>query len=165
MQITLLPASHLDRPALTNLMQLYLYDFSAVDDVDVDDAGCFRYPYLDSYWNLPDRHPFLIRVAGRLAGFALINRYSRLHDPFDGHAIAEFFVMRKYRRMGVGRSIAMQLFASFPGKWEVASIATNVPAQAFWRSTIDIYTDGRYHEIWLQDARWRGPVQSFTTPP
>jgi predicted acetyltransferase len=145
-------------------MQLYLYDFSAVDDADVDDAGCFRYPYLDSYWNMPERYPFLIRAAGRLVGFTLVNRYSRLHDPFDGHAVAEFFILRKYRRRGVGRSAAMQLFARFPGKWEVASSATNVPAQAFWRSTIDVYTDGRYHEIWLQDARWRGPVQSFTTP-
>jgi predicted acetyltransferase len=161
----LLPAGLLDKPALTNLMQLYLYDFSAVDGADVDASGCFSYPYLDSYWTMPDHHPFLIQVAGCLAGFTLVNRHSRLHDPFDGHAVAEFFIMRKYRRMGAGRTAAMQLFARFPGKWEVASIATNVPAQAFWRSTIDAYTDGRYHEVWLQDSRWRGPVQSFIASP
>ena len=165
MQIALLPAAASDRAALANLIQLYLYDFSEITGADVDERGCFAYPLLDSYWTEAERYPFLIRVDGNLAGFALVNRYSRLLNPFDGHAVAEFFVMRKYRRVGIGRAAAIQLFDRFPGRWEVASIATNVPAQAFWRSTIDMYTGGRYHEVWLQDASWRGPVQSFVAPP
>ena len=165
MQIALLPAAAREKPVLTNLMQLYLYDFSEVNGADVDEVGCFSYPYLDLYWTTPGYDPFLIRVDDRLAGFALINLHSRLHDVFDGHAIAEFFVMRKYRRLGIGRAAAMQLFDRFPGRWEVASFATNVPAQAFWRSTVDTYTDGRYHEVWLQNAKWRGPVQTFVAPP
>jgi len=165
LQIALLPAAAADKPVLANLLQLYLYDFSEVDGTDVDDGGCFSYPYFDLYWTGAGHYPFLIRAFSQLVGFALINRYSRLHDPFDGHAVAEFFILRKYRRRGVGRAAAVQIFDRFPGKWEVASIATNVPAQAFWRSTIDAYTDGRYHETWFQNARWRGPIQSFTAPP
>lgn len=161
MHTALLPAGIAEKPTLSNLVQLYLYDFSPLDGSDVDSAGRFSYPYFDAYWSAPDYHPFLIRADGRLAGFALVNRYSRLHDPFDGRAIAEFFVMRKYRRAGVGRAAAAQLFDRFPGRWEVASSATNVPAQSFWRAAIDFYTDGRYHEIWLQNEQWRGPVQSF----
>ena len=165
MQIALLPAAASDRAALANLIQLYLYDFSEITGADVDERGCFTYPLLDSYWAEAERYPFLIRIESNLAGFALVNRYSRLLNPFDGHAVAEFFVMRKYRRVGIGRAAAVQLFDRFPGRWEIASIATNVPAQAFWRSTIDMYTGGRYHEVWLQDAGWRGPVQSFFAPP
>ena len=161
---TLLPAGILEKPTLSNLMQLYLYDFSALDGADVDACGCFSYAHLDAYWTTTDHHPFLIHVAGCLAGFALINRYSRLHEPFDGHAVAEFFILRKYRRMGAGRVAAIQLFDRFPGRWEVASLATNIPAQSFWRSTIDAYTEGRYQEIWLQNDHWRGPVQSFIAP-
>jgi predicted acetyltransferase len=165
LQIALLPAAVSDRAVLENLIQLYLYDLSEITGADVDEHGCFVYPLLDSYWTEAGRHAFLIRIDANPAGFALVNRYSRLLNPFDGHAVAEFFIIRKYRRMGIGRSAAIQLFDRFPGRWEVASIATNVPAHAFWRSTIDMYTGGRYHEVWLQDANWRGPVQSFVAPP
>ena len=114
MQIALLPAAASDRAALANLIQLYLYDFSEITGADVDERGCFAYPLLDSYWTEAERYPFLIRVDGNLAGFALVNRYSRLLNPFDGHAVAEFFVMRKYRRVGIGRAAAIQLFDRFP---------------------------------------------------
>jgi predicted acetyltransferase len=161
LQIALLPATELDKPALANLVQLYLYDCSELTSADVDDHGCFRYPQLDMYWTEAGRYPFLIRIDNRMVGFALVNRHSRLHDPFDGHAVAEFFVMRRYRRIGIGRAAAMQLFDRFPGRWEIASLATNVLAHAFWRSTLDSYTGGCYDEIWFEDGDWRGRIQSF----
>lgn len=164
MQTAILPATGADRSVLKNLMQLYLYDLSEIEGIDVDERGRFSYPALDLYWTEAGRYPFLIRVDGRLAGFALVSQHSRLTGPFEGHTIAEFFILRRYRRMGVGRAAATQIFDRFPGRWEVATIATNIPAQAFWRSVIDRYTGGRYHEVWLQDERWRGPVQSFVTP-
>jgi predicted acetyltransferase len=165
MQIVLLPAAITDQPALINLMQLYRYDFSEVDGGDVNDQGCFDGYALDMYWAGAGCYPFLIDVDGRLAGFALVNQQSRLHASYDGHAVAEFFVMRKYRRQGVGRSIASQMFDHFPGRWEIASIATNVLAHTFWRSTVDRYTSGHYDEVWFQKDGWRGPVQSFVAPP
>jgi predicted acetyltransferase len=164
MQIALIPAFAPDKPLFATLMQLYLYDLSEFSGADLDEQGCFSDPWLDSDWSKADCHPFLIHVEGRLAGFALVNRYSRLHNPFDGHAVAEFFVMRRYRRRGVGRTAAMQLFDRFPGRWEVASFALNVPGHVFWRGVIDRYTGGRYSETWFQMDGWRGPVQSFVAP-
>lgn len=161
MQITLLSAID-HKPTLANLMQLYLYDRSEIARDDVDDQGRFSYPCFDCYWIEADRHPFLITVDERPAGFALVSRNSRLRMPFEGHVVGEFFVMRKYRYVGVGRAAAIQLFDRFPGPWEVASPAINVPAQAFWRSVIQQYTGGHYTESWLQNATWRGPVQLFT---
>lgn len=165
MQIALHPVAVPDKPVLDNLMQLYLHDFSEISGADADDRGRFDYPQLDLYWTEAGRHPFAIRADGHPAGFALVNRFSPLQDPFEGHAVAEFFVMRKYRRRGVGRAAAMLLFDHFPGHWEVATAASNIPAQAFWRSTIDTYTSGRYQELWLQDDRWHGPIHQFVAPP
>jgi predicted acetyltransferase len=164
MQITLLPAAS-DKPALANLMQLYHYDLSEVNGADVDEHGRFDSARLDAYWTTADCHPFLIRVDQQLAGFALVHRQSRLHNPFDGHSIAEFFVMRRYRRQGVGRAAAMLLFDRFPGAWEVSSCADNVPGHVFWRGVVDHYTGGHYAETWLQTPTWRGPVESFVAPP
>jgi predicted acetyltransferase len=161
LQIALLPATIPDKPALANLMQFCIYDLSEVDGIDVDDQGRFICTCLDMYWTEAGYYPFLIHADSHLVGFALINRHSRILQAFDGHAMTEFFIMRKYRRLGIGRAAAMQLFDHFPGPWEVASSATNIPAHAFWRSTIDSYTSGRYNEVWLQNEDWRGPVHSF----
>jgi predicted acetyltransferase len=165
MRITLLPATASEKPALANLMQLYHYDLSEVNGADVDESGRFDSACLDAYWTEADRHPFLIRVAGQLAGFALAHRWSRLHNPFDGHSIADFFVLRRYRRQGVGRTAAILLFDRFPGAWEVSSSADNVPGHVFWRGVVDHYTGGHYAETWLQTPLWRGPIESFVAPP
>jgi predicted acetyltransferase len=86
-----------DRPVLWRLMQLYLHDFSQIDGLAVNERGEFDYRWFDRYWNEPDRVPLLARVDGEWAGFALV----RLGRP---NQIAEFFVMRKHRRSGLGRT-------------------------------------------------------------
>ena len=79
-------------------------------------------------------------------------------------SIADFFVLRRYRRQGVGRTAAMLLFDRFPGAWEVSSGADNVPGHVFWRGVVDHYTGGHYAETWIQTPNWRGPVESFVVP-
>ena len=133
-----------DKPVLQNLLQLYLHDYTEFgDDDDVDESGRFNYPYLDLYWTEPERRAFFIRADGKLAGFVLVRE--GLGD--EPHSIAEFFVMRKYRRRGVGRIAAHQVFALFPGRWRVQQSPRNMGAQAFWRQVIGEYTGGRFEEI------------------
>jgi predicted acetyltransferase len=164
MQTTLLPVTDTDKPTLANLTQFYLYDSSESNGLDVDAHGCYDASHLTVSWCTADCKLFFIHVDDQLAGFAVVNCAGRLHTSFDGHAIAGFFVLRKYRYIGVGRAAATQLFDRFPGRWEVATFALNIPALAFWRSVIDRYTNGRYDEQWQQVANWRGHIQSFTTP-
>jgi predicted acetyltransferase len=161
MQITLFPITAREKLALANLVQLYHYDLSEFNGADVDEQGCFNNEQLDLVWGAAGHYPFLMRVDMHLAGIALVSQQSRIHGIFDGHTIADFFVLRRYRRQGVGRTAAMQLFDHFPGRWEVSSSAQNVPGHIFWRGVVDRYTGGHYEETWLQTASWRGPVQSF----
>jgi len=164
MQIVLLPAAASDQPALANLIQFFQYDLSEVESIDVDEQGRFSNMQIDSYWTEAGCFPFLIQADSRLAGFALVKRRSLLRSTFEGHAVVAFFVMRRFRRQGVGRAAATTLFDRFPGPWEIASCAPNVPAHVFWRSVIDRYTAGRYAETWLHKPAWHGPVHSFVTP-
>lgn len=60
-----------EKQALKRLMELYIYDFSEFLPLDVDEEGFFGYPYFDEYWSDPARHPFFIKVDGKLAGFIL----------------------------------------------------------------------------------------------
>jgi predicted acetyltransferase len=166
MNIDVSPAGIHEKPILRNLLELYSYDFSAIDGADVDDSGLYGYEHLDLYWEEPDRFPFLVRVDGRLAGFALVRKGTYFPENESGETrpawlIAEFFIMRKYRRRGIGTRVARQLFDRFGGRWEIAELAENDEAQTFWRKVISEYTGGRFFECFVENDRWRGPVQVF----
>jgi predicted acetyltransferase len=96
---------------------------------------------------------------GKLAGFVMVNRKTYLTR--SEWAISEFFIMRKYRRQGVGKDVAFSIFDQFHGKWEVHEIESNVPSQLFWRKVISEYTHGKYSETNLNDERSKGPIQCF----
>ncbi len=161
MNVRIDPASPDARGVLTALFELYVYDFSEILGLDVEDDGRFRLPSLDAYWTDPRCHAFLARVDDRLAGFALIPARSRLTGDESVCDVAELFVMRKYRRRGVGGEVARALFDRFRGPWEVRQKAANHAATAFWLRTIDRYTGGRFEDLSLDDERWQGPAQRF----
>ena len=154
-------ASIEQKPVLQRLMQLYLHDTSEFTGDDANENGMFSYRYFDEYWREPDRFPFLIHSGGSLAGFVLVNSHTVLLDQRAGRSIAEFFVMRKYRRQGVGRHAAFYTFERFPGQWEVREHDKNLAGQSFWRSVIGEYTGGEYSEAILNDHSWVGPIQTF----
>jgi predicted acetyltransferase len=150
-----------DRARLAALFELYAYDFSEILGFDVGDDGRFGYPYLDAYFSEPRRHAFLFRVDGKLAGFALVQRRSQLSGDERVHDMSEFFVMRHYRRHGVGDHAAVWLFDHFRGPWEVREKPENHGATVFWRRIIARYTGGAFEDLVLDEERWHGPVQRF----
>ncbi len=154
-------ASISEKLIMRHLIQLYSYDFTEFDGVDADEYGLYRYDYLDHYWTEEKRHPYLVRVAGKLAGFALI-KVNHKDDGTLSPYMAEFFIMKKYRGKGIGQVVAFYLFDLYPGEWEVSEIAQNYPAQAFWRKIIGRYTNGQFEEQMLEDG---DIVQIFETPP
>jgi predicted acetyltransferase len=164
MEIDVHIATPTEKPILRNLMELYLYDYSEFDGADPGPDGLYGYPYLDQYWMEKDRYPFLIRKDGKLAGVVLVTRYNYLSGELDHWVIAEFFIMRKYRSGGVGEFAAQQIFDRFPGDWQVGQINENVSATVFWRKVIQRYTGGKFQEVLLDNERWRGPVQIFSSP-
>jgi predicted acetyltransferase len=162
MAVILSPASVNERGVLANLMQLYVYDWSEILPLDVGPDGRFAEHAIDSYWQDDWRHPFLLRVDGALAGFALVAGRSRLTGQPGIHDMAEFFVMRRYRRRAVGLTAARAAFDRFPGPWEIRQRPDATAATAFWRRAIAQYTGGAYREVAWNDAAWTGPVQFFT---
>ena len=92
--VTLTQVPESQRQIITNLMQLYKYDFSEFAEVgsrygEVGPDGRFTYEGLDSYWREDGRVPLTVEADGRLAGFVLVNRWSALNRLLD-HAVAEF---------------------------------------------------------------------------
>lgn len=148
-----------DGPLLANLLELYIHDLSAVfSELEIGADGRFGYRRLPLYWSDPgQRLPFLIRASGRLAGFALVQRRSTTDAATQRYDLAEFFVLRRYRRRGVGRQAASLLWERLPGQWTVRVAEDNRNALAFWRPVIESFANGRVTESTsVQDARdWR----------
>jgi len=161
MHIELIPAAESQKSVLRQLMELYNHDFSEYTHDDVDEHGYFGYTYLDHYWTDDTRHPFFIKVDGNLAGFVLVRQHCEYTTNEHAHDIAEFFVMRRYRGLGVGRKVAALTFNAFPGEWEVRVYHSNKPAFPFWRKVIDGYTGGKftYHPDPTED--WNGVGYTF----
>jgi predicted acetyltransferase len=163
--ITIIPVPTEQSDILERLMELYLYDFSEFDGSEIGPDGRYGYFPLRLYWIEAHRHPFFIRVGGKLAGFVLVSRYNYLNGGDDNWVIAEFFVLRKYRRHGIGTRVACLAFDRFPGSWQVGQIPENTSARVFWRNVIEAYTGGQFQELFLDNEYWHGSVQIFHTPP
>lgn len=135
MKIEILPAQVEDKPVLGHLLQLCLHDYSEFNGKEVNDHGLFDYPYLDYYWIEPGRYPFLVWVEGTLAGFVLVRQLEQdMAEPL--WQMAEFFILRKYRRRGIGREVAHRVFDRFEDRWQVIPQEGNLPAQAFWEHVL-----------------------------
>jgi predicted acetyltransferase len=155
------------RETLANLVQLYIHDFSeflsGTRKLAVEEDGRFAdLLRLDEYWSEPDRSVWFIRAGGQLAGFALLNERSHCDRPVDFN-IGEFFVMRTFRRDGVGARAAMDLIATHPGQWEIAVSARNTPALAFWPRVIASAAAQDVEHLQGDGKQWTGPIWRFVS--
>ena len=162
--VDLAEAAPADRPVLDRLLQLYEYDFSEYGGIDLDSTGAFETLDTAGVWG-PDDRVFFLRVDGRLAGFAYVTRHASYAGDGETTLLAEFFVLRKYRRRGVGERAARAVFDRFPGRWELATARGNEGARVFWRRVIGRYAGGAFVELPDGCARWDGPIWAFETPP
>ena len=143
------------------MLELYQHDLSDIWDQDLDCHGEYGYS-LDRYWDEEGCHPFVVLVSGRHAGFALVDQRVRIGT--EGHWMDQFFVLKKYRRRGIGQLLAKSVFTALPGRWEVGQMPQNVAAQAFWRGVISEYTKGRFKEHDVRSGSWQGVIQVFESP-
>lgn len=143
MNIQVVPVSIEEKEILKNLLEKYDYEFSQYDGRDVNALGLYGYDYLDHYWVEQNRYAFFIKVDGKLAGFVMINDYPEVVSDTQ-YTLSEFFVMHKYRKLGVGRHAAYHVFDKFKGKWQLKRHPKNLSSVYFWNAIVKDYTKGKY---------------------
>ena len=135
-----------EAPVLENLYEFLLYDLARYFGFDAQPDGSYgRADRIDRYWtgDFTVHVPWLGEAP---AGFAIIGRADRVIEDRAGRDIAEFFVVRKVRRRGLGRLMARHVWSMYPGDWLVRVAVVNEPAVPFWRSAIAEYTENAFEE-------------------
>jgi predicted acetyltransferase len=136
MLIEVIPIKEEEKLILSHLLELYHYEFSDFEKTDVNALGLYGYSYLDYYWTEDRRFAYFIKVDGHLAGFAMVCDYCYVSKDPSTNFIAEFFVMRKYRRQGIGLKVATDVLKRHPGKWELTVHPDNTRSHHFWEKVI-----------------------------
>ncbi len=124
-----------DDKLVKNLLNHYLHDMAEWFKFDSDEDGFYAYDE-----DLESNIVFIAHHGAFPAGLALVRK---VDDQFDMH---EFFVLRRYRRMGTGRAFCDQIWEQLPGQWQVRVFAENKPAVPFWKEVISSYTNNQCSE-------------------
>jgi hypothetical protein len=104
--------------------------------------------------------PLVIAKASEPVGFAMVVRVTgatgasapRREAGVSGTAapsryrMAEFFISRPNRGLGIGRSAVQLILDRFAGRWEIIEYLRNPDAVRFWRRVVSVYTRGQYQE-------------------
>lgn len=85
--------------------------------------------------------PFLIRANHTLAGFILLEtgQFAPKKTGEDYYLSEFFFILKKYRRKGVGKQAVQQLWRRYPGKYLLGELHQNEAAIKFWTSLYEAY--------------------------
>ena len=145
MSVELKNVSAADKSIVEHLFQYYLYDMSEFSGWPLSDAGTFTYPsdLLPPYWENPNHHPYFIVSEGEIAGFALVRRSPKNDHVWD---MGQFFVLRKFRGLGLGREAFSQALQMHQGDWQVRVLPNNQAAHRFWKTSISDVSNGAYCE-------------------
>jgi aminoglycoside 6'-N-acetyltransferase I len=136
-----------DREVITNLTTYFRYDLLPFADdgglrmnrfgiVADDDASTHAESVRGEavWWSKPGiLLPMLIAVNDEPAGFADVARPPHASPSVD-YRIEDFFIVNKWRRVGVGREALRLIVERYPGRWEVGWLPKNEPAARFWRA-------------------------------
>jgi predicted acetyltransferase len=134
-------ASENDRRWIQSVYRDYLDDLAP-------DTGIF--PVLGQilrWFGDPNVFPLVIVKAAEPVGFAMVARAPpTLLQPKVDYRMAEFFIARTRRRLGIGETAVQLILSRFAGRWEITEYLRNATAVSFWRRVVATYTQGKYQE-------------------
>ena len=158
MHLELRKANPEDFPALQQMLELYQYDISDIYLQDTDAEAKYGYN-LDRHRQDQRFHAHVALEGSQYIGFALVA--PAIVTRKEGSWLEQFFILKRYRRSGAGRALALHVFQSYPGLWEVGQMPANHAAQAFWHQVIGTATAGAFVELQVTEGWWQGVVQQF----
>ncbi|HEY1874139.1 MAG TPA: GNAT family N-acetyltransferase [Steroidobacteraceae bacterium] len=113
----------------------------------------------------PNTFPLVIVKGSEPVGFARVLRaVASAAQPRIDYRMAEFFVLRTRRRLGIGQTAVQLILSRFAGRWEISEYLRNTAAVSFWRRVVASYTRGTYQER-IVNGEVRQVFDSGRSPP
>ena len=128
-----------ERRWIENVYPFYLHDLSEFSEsiYHLNEEGLWRPDYLPVWFSMPGARPLVLRDGDERIGFAFVGQEPFSYRSFDvDQRLSEFFILRSCRGRGLGRAAALSVFQAFPGVWELFTLRSNQPAQAFWEKVL-----------------------------
>jgi predicted acetyltransferase len=143
-------ASRADRQWIEGVYRDYLDDLAPLNSgvfPVLGEVGHSESDQLTRWFGDGTASPLLILRGQQPVGFAMVARGgTHAGQPAVDYRMAEFFVARAFRRLGVGRLAVEIILNRFAGRWEIVEYQRNPAAVAFWRRVVAGYTKGRFQE-------------------
>lgn len=144
----------LNKNLFYQLSQAYEREFSALTKKEPDAHGLFSITD-----QKPGKYDAWIAYANHEpVGFAVIDVSGKSFD------VAEFYITPAARQAHLGEQLAVQMFETYRGHWQVRQIIAAEYARKFWLAVIHRYTENSYTESIDEDHEWgRVYTQRFRT--
>ncbi|CAM4049556.1 hypothetical protein VA7868_01245 [Vibrio aerogenes CECT 7868] len=144
MNVNLVEIQSKSRLTLENLFPYYIYDMSEFTGWGPTKDGhydTYNPANLDIYWSSEEHVPYFILADNELAGFVLIRKYPVDRTVYD---IDQYFILRKFKKQGIGKEALKQVLHLYPGKWQIRVLKENTGAFKFWLSAVSEIVGQKY---------------------
>ncbi len=143
-------ASESDRRWIQGIYRDYLDDLAPADTgifPTLGEVGHREPDQIMRWFGDPNAFPLIILKAAEPVGFAMVARaVPSTAKPRIDYRMAEFFIARTRRRLGIGQTAVQLILSRFAGRWEITEYLRNAGAVSFWRRVVATYTRGSYQE-------------------
>lgn len=133
--ITIIDATPSQEELYRNLVNLQFHDLSEFRDCfDILDDGRFEWNFEACFAEKNQQHhPLLIMLKEKIVGFLIFSDYKGRHP----YRLVEMFILRMYRKKGIGKKVIELIFENFKGKYHLDVSASNKAASSFWESLLE----------------------------
>jgi predicted acetyltransferase len=77
----------------------------------------------------------------------MINDFPEAEDRKTNFVISEFFVLYKYRRVGIRKKAVFMAFDLHKGTWQLKRHPKNMASVHFWDKVVNEYTNGKFELV------------------
>lgn len=150
-----------ERRWIENVYPLYLHDLSEFGEsiYHLNEEGIWQPDYLPVWFSAAGARPLVLRAGDQRIGFAFVGQEPFSYRSFDvDQRLSELFILRSCRGRGLGRAAASSVLQAFPGAWELFTLRSNRPAQAFWEKVLETAGIACEPEVAAQSIRYRFQV-------
>lgn len=131
---------------LQNLLQLYLHEISRFAPIEISEDGTFDSSGMTSRLLTPEVDAYLVRIKGRLAGFAIVKPTFQAGE-IVARSLTDLFLLETYRGFGIGEEVARMVFDESPGLWHLEIYGQHEEAAKFWAKVIYRYTGDDFRHL------------------